>query len=256
MGDNRGQTIFLSVIGIATLLVTIIGATFAYFTTQVTPSGTGGNVETSTAKVGNTTVTLTNAGDSYSKLEYPGGIAIIGAKATVAKDADSGDTNDYKATFDLKISYKNPTDTDLQWELYKLTTDTAIVEDDFNSMECDLRTEKSGATTYLWYADDASLKTGVCALSEELSGKLGSSIASGTLGHAPVVEEQFSTVIDEDGLKGLELTTNENTNDYYYLVVKYPNQDKPQKSDQGQTINVVLGINGETVKVDVLPASE
>lgn len=32
MGENKGQTIFLSVIGIATLLVAIIGATFAYFT--------------------------------------------------------------------------------------------------------------------------------------------------------------------------------------------------------------------------------
>lgn len=35
MGENKGQTIFLSVIGIATLLVAIIGATFAYFTTSM-----------------------------------------------------------------------------------------------------------------------------------------------------------------------------------------------------------------------------
>ena len=35
MGENKGQTIFLSVIGIATLLVAIIGATFAYFTTTM-----------------------------------------------------------------------------------------------------------------------------------------------------------------------------------------------------------------------------
>ena len=44
MGENKGQTIFLSVIGIATLLVAIIGATFAYFTTTVT----GDNGQTST----------------------------------------------------------------------------------------------------------------------------------------------------------------------------------------------------------------
>ena len=35
MTENKGQTIFLSVIGIATLLVAIIGATFAYFTTSM-----------------------------------------------------------------------------------------------------------------------------------------------------------------------------------------------------------------------------
>ena len=49
MENNKGQTIFLSVIGIATLLVAIIGATFAYFTT--TMSGDSGTVSATTAKV-------------------------------------------------------------------------------------------------------------------------------------------------------------------------------------------------------------
>lgn len=50
MGENKGQTIFLSVIGIATLLVAIIGATFAYFTTSM--GGTQGTVNATTAKIG------------------------------------------------------------------------------------------------------------------------------------------------------------------------------------------------------------
>ena len=53
MGENKGQTIFLSVIGIATLLVAIIGATFAYFTTSM--GGTQGNVNATTAKIGSST---------------------------------------------------------------------------------------------------------------------------------------------------------------------------------------------------------
>ena len=36
MDDGKGQTIFLSIIGIATLLVAIIGATFAWFSITVT----------------------------------------------------------------------------------------------------------------------------------------------------------------------------------------------------------------------------
>lgn len=55
MGENKGQTIFLSVIGIATLLVAIIGATFAYFTTTMT--GTAGDVTAETAKLGSATFT-------------------------------------------------------------------------------------------------------------------------------------------------------------------------------------------------------
>ena len=50
MTENKGQTIFLSVIGIATLLVAIIGATFAYFTTSM--GGTQGTVSATTAKIG------------------------------------------------------------------------------------------------------------------------------------------------------------------------------------------------------------
>jgi hypothetical protein len=50
MSDNKGQTVFLSVIGIATLLVAIIGATFAYFTT--TMSGNSADVVAKTGTVG------------------------------------------------------------------------------------------------------------------------------------------------------------------------------------------------------------
>lgn len=55
MGENKGQTIFLSVIGIATLLVAIIGATFAYFTTSM--GGTQGTVNVTTAKLGSSSFT-------------------------------------------------------------------------------------------------------------------------------------------------------------------------------------------------------
>lgn len=48
--EGKGQAIFLSVIGIATLLVAIIGATFAYFTTQI--SGDAQKVEAQTGTVG------------------------------------------------------------------------------------------------------------------------------------------------------------------------------------------------------------
>ena len=48
MNDNRGQAIFLSVIGIATLLVAIIGATFAYFTTTMTGTAADSSLTTGT----------------------------------------------------------------------------------------------------------------------------------------------------------------------------------------------------------------
>ena len=63
MENNKGQTIFLSVIGIATLLVAIVGATFAWFSTTI--SGTGATANITTAQVSalslkGTTITGTN----------------------------------------------------------------------------------------------------------------------------------------------------------------------------------------------------
>ena len=52
MDNNKGQTIFLSVIGIATLLVAIIGATFAYFSITVTGNETASSIFITTAVLG------------------------------------------------------------------------------------------------------------------------------------------------------------------------------------------------------------
>lgn len=52
MDNNRGQTIFLSVIGIATLLVAIIGATFAYFSITVTGNEGASSIFITTAVLG------------------------------------------------------------------------------------------------------------------------------------------------------------------------------------------------------------
>lgn len=57
MDNNRGQTIFLSVIGIATLLVAIIGATFAYFSITVTGNENASSIFITTAVLGEVTFT-------------------------------------------------------------------------------------------------------------------------------------------------------------------------------------------------------
>lgn len=52
MDNNKGQTIFLSVIGIATLLVAIIGATFAWFSVNVTGNDQASSIIVTTATLG------------------------------------------------------------------------------------------------------------------------------------------------------------------------------------------------------------
>ena len=73
MENNRGQSIFLSVVGLATLLVSIIGATFAYFTVQVTGNNQASSITVTTANVAGVTftdgpaITVTNAYPGYTK---------------------------------------------------------------------------------------------------------------------------------------------------------------------------------------------
>lgn len=69
MERNNGQTIFLSVIGIATLLVAIIGATFAYFATSM--SGNAADVSVTTGTVGSVSFTAQGF-DASSDTVLPG----------------------------------------------------------------------------------------------------------------------------------------------------------------------------------------
>lgn len=91
MGENKGQTIFLSVIGIATLLVAIIGATFAYFTTTLNTNET--TATGTTAKISNVTLASTNL--TVNDLVLPG-TELGDLKFHVAADL----------TGDVEIGYK------------------------------------------------------------------------------------------------------------------------------------------------------
>ncbi len=70
MENQRGQSIFLSVVGVATLLVAIVGATFAYFSITVQGNEQASSIVVNTAVVGNVVFT---DGDNVSISEiYPG----------------------------------------------------------------------------------------------------------------------------------------------------------------------------------------
>lgn len=68
--NKKGNTILLTVIAIATLLVAIVGATFAYFTATVTGNDEAKSVIVSTAQLGS--VTYTNGNELKIENGYPG----------------------------------------------------------------------------------------------------------------------------------------------------------------------------------------
>ncbi len=260
MGDNRGQTIFLSVIGIATLLVAIIGATFAYFTTTINKdSVAGGNTSGTTATVGNTVFTFNAIEDSYTKLEYPGGLAVFGATATV-KNEDATDT--YEATYNLQIKYTNPTGTDLTWDLYELDNTVTGLD----SANCTLLHKEESDGVHLWYGSDGDGNTNTDAVcryaDEETKFPAANKVSSGTLKANQAVETTITSASSDDEiteatkskLDGKTVDTKTNSSKHYYLVVKYPNeqsnQAEPESGDAGKTISVKLVVDSGSIKVD------
>ena len=151
--ENKRNTVLLTVIGIATLLVAIVGATFAYFTAKTTSSGSAESGKVTTASIGGATVTFAGEDSKFELLDYPGGLGVYGSSATIAKTKSGSDKNDYEATYDLQITYTNATGTALDWELYVVD---GLIQDELNAQDttiCQLKEEATGGTTKYWYAD-------------------------------------------------------------------------------------------------------
>ncbi len=258
MGDNRGQTIFLSVIGIATLLVAIIGATFAYFTTQVTKdSVAGGSVDGKTATVGGTTFTFNESGTEYKQLTYPGGLAAVGAQAKVVK-SEPTDANDYEATYSLEIHYTNPTATALTWDLYEMDSEV----EDLNA-GCQVLHKEVSGEVHMWIGSSTDSNENTessCSYADETTKfPPANKIASGKLASGKEVDttinsESKETEIDQatkGNLDNKKIDTTIENGKYYYLVVKYPNDSSDQTAgDKGKTISASVKIVDGSIHVD------
>lgn len=238
---ERKNTILLTVIAVATLLVAVVGATFAYFTATTTTSGSAGEGTTgqTAAKAEGATLDLGTAGVER-QLDYPGGFAYVGASATATK-TNADDTNDYDLTFKVNYTISNQTKTELTYTLYK--TNAAIT----NARTCQL-VQKTNA-------DDNSIPAGETRSSFECNGTntYGTKIASGkvaasTDGTTPVTVTQASETSTGEGNMAQEnqtLATKTHdsiaTTAYYYLVIDYPNSSTvDQSNDQGKTISAQI----------------
>jgi len=107
MESNKGQTIFLSVIGIATLLVAIVGATFAWFSTGITGSQNAETATVTTATVGAITIVNATAGIG-EELVTPGWVS-EGSQVSVTT---TGITGDLEVPYSCTLTGNVPTGTD------------------------------------------------------------------------------------------------------------------------------------------------
>lgn len=242
------------------MIFSSLGATFAYFSLTVgSGASTPSQTETTTAKLGETEFTLTNDSSwTQSKLEYPGGIAIMKTEAKAAFTGESTTGNAYDFKFQLKLTGTSTVGTELKWHLYELdegaqTTLQESLQDKFGIDSCTLKVETSGTETKLYYENDGHdcdvQNLGIQAQLSEYE------IAGGTLKS----EGGLTNTVVDKGVSSLTAMEREIKNvskgqegkKYYYLVVEYPNQESNQATtDAGQTINVKLELVEGSVKAE------
>jgi len=202
---EKKNTILLTVIAIATLLVAVVGATFAYFSATGTTDNTENNTTTVTTNA--LASAVMNMGDEVKgENVYPGFKAVKSVTVTGACPVGNDTCKNVDATIKVTENIPEVFGDDVTWTLYKSAT----------PITC----------------------TGSDSITNGENGEVQHS-ASYTCTDTTGAEE----VISSDDVTGTTAKANisvaNGTNDNYYLVVNYAN-DGEQNAQQGKAFSVAL----------------
>ena len=214
---EKKNMVLLTVIAVATLLVAVVGATFAYFTASIqndyNGQGSNGSANISSGSVGSNTTVVAEVDGQAGSFEatdvYPGHKEVAALKVTVEGDTAQS----------IDITY-SPTSNDfpdgsITLKVYKGTGSENIGEEG-NYFQCESKTGTSGGSQ-TFYEE--------CTVQEST---LGSQIGST---HNLTQAEAGSTVV----LATDSLTSETGT---YYVVVEFVNKPgESQDTAQSKTLD-------------------
>lgn len=273
---EKKNTILLTVIAIATLLVAVVGATFAYFTAQVT---TENNDQNSTNVKAATLASATmDFGKSVTANDvYPGAMVVKSVNVTGTCGGNGNTTctpieanisvtpNANVATyFTTKETDNNGQTSDITWSLYRSDkpivcrnpkqTSTGTPEENGNSTTTTNQYEMLGSCKIA----DQTLADAIKDMSEEEIAERVNAIAEVTWNAYQDVSTLDSTVLTATSTGNGRLITGAtasetakisidgSTNDNYYLVVSYRNLGN-QNDQQGKDFKIDLGFTAEDI---------
>lgn len=203
---EKKNTILLTVIAIATLLVAVVGATFAYFTATVT---------TDKDEAGNNTATVTTQAlasavmEMGSKVEatgvYPGFKAVKSVTVTGSCPNSEKSCKAVDATIKVTPTIDPAFGSDVTWTLYKSTTPIKCTGN--NSIVNGENGEVQHSANY----------------------------------DCPIPEGAEEVIAKTNAAGSKDVSVDNNTNDTYYLVVEYANNaEAAQNAAQGKSFSVAL----------------
>ena len=219
---EKKNTILLTVIAVATLLVAVVGATFAYFTATTQGEGNGTQSTNTTTSVGSVKLNYSDT-TSGGDLKYPGGIIVQSGTVTSTVEGTGSFTGTYKVKATVDASALTSKNTVVTAKLYKLNT--AVSGDLVTG--CEMTPSVSNGTTTYAYSG--------CTVN---SGITGQPVAQASTDSDNKVLTLTSSAIDFSGINATSTTHTA----YYYLVVEYENAENEQNADMGQS--VLVTING------------
>lgn len=195
---EKKNMVLLTVIAVATLLVAVVGATFAYFTATSTTTGNKTSVDATTAQV--SALSWTSTEEAESPAVYPGYMGI----RTYTLSATGEGSAKYTLTLDANVA-EGFEDGDLTYSIYRSTSPIATSLLKAGDINVDTTTQP-GETRY-------SI-TGVSFDSSSLT---------------EVVSNQNLTDGTAQAITGAsDLTVSANQTIYYVLVVNFPNENTEQ----------------------------
>ena len=214
---EKKNMVLLTVIAVATLLVAVVGATFAYFTASITNNyngqGSNGNANIQSGNVGENTTVVANvdgqAGSFEAENVYPGHKEVAALQVTVEGDTAQSIDITYSPTSN------NFPDGSITLKVYKGTGSENIGEEG-NYFQCEAKTGTSGGSQ-TFYEE--------CTVEEST---LGSQI--GTTHNLTQAEAGSTVVLATDSL------TSE-TGTYYVVVEFVNNPGEAQDTAQSKTLD-------------------
>ena len=215
---EKKNTILLTVIAIATLLVAVVGATFAYFTANVTTSNEGNKTTTvKTAAMVNSNMNMGDKIDVTNALPGFKTVKTVQVTGTCQDGTTTCTTTGATITITPNVTAFG---SDVKYTLYKRDNTGA---DKNKEITC---TNTNNATTSGNTAQFST--TGTCTIPDGWTPVIAEAAFAGT---TPVTHN---------------LTVNGGMDETYFLVVEYVNTGAAQDAQQGKsfTVDIDFSING------------
>lgn len=218
---EKKNTVLLTVIAVATLLVAVVGATFAYFTASTAGNGNGTANTSSTTTIGSVAIDLVTTNNT-ADIKYPGGMMVNGASVTATVTGEGTFAANYKINAEVDATALASANSTVKYALYRTTSEVETA-----MSGCELQTEEVAGTTKYYY-------TG-CAAATAITG--GTKVVEGTISDL----KQKATISESDNTSFTGLTKAAPKTVYYYLVVEYVNSTTgAQNEDQGKGITATI----------------